>query len=101
MSHISFLSRHQRCAVFQLGHPRAALENFSNFLTSLCLATRDTWEIKNNEDSEEMEEEIEDIQWEMDDKVQLVEIQIEEILEVIRKGIKRVLYSELDVNISE
>ena len=48
-----------------------------------------------------MEEEIKDIQWEMDDKVQLVEIQIEETLETIQKCIKKVLYYELDVNISE
>jgi hypothetical protein len=37
----------------------------------------------------------------MDDKVQLVEIQIEETLETIQKCIKKVLYYELDVNISE
>jgi len=48
-----------------------------------------------------MEEEIKDIQWDMDVKVQLVEIQIEEILETTRKCIKKVLYYELHVNNTE
>ena len=48
-----------------------------------------------------MEEEIENIQLDMDEKVQIVESQIEEILKTIREGIKKELFSDLDDTISE
>ena len=46
-----------------------------------------------------MEQEIKNVLLDMDEKVQIVECQIEEIKETIREEIKKELYSDLDVTI--